>query len=381
MPGVIEPRPVAMAAPKLEEDEIQAATAVLNSGSIRQGAVTAQFEEAFASHVGTEHAYACSSGTAALHLAYLSTIEPGDEVLVPALTFVATASAVSLAGGVPVFCDVDRNTFLLDLDDAATRITDRTTAIAPVHLFGYPFDTDELREFASRHGLRVIGDAAQALGSRWAGRDVDTSSDLTAHSFYPTKNLFVGEGGMVTTDDADLDELGRLLRSHGQRPKYHHRILGLNYRMTDVEAAIGLKQLPKVEARNDRRRQIADTYGRELGQLDAIRIPTAAAEARHTYHQYTIVVKPEAPVQRDEFASGLAERGVQSQVNYPIPLHRQPIFADDGRSAATQLPIAEELATRVLSIPVHHHLSDGDVEKVVGSGAPSERGETRCTTT
>lgn len=352
-----------MATPKLEPDEIDAARAVLETGSLRCGPVAQEFEAAFATYVGSDFAYACSSGTAALHLAYLSTIEPGDEVLVPSLTFFASASAVRLAGGTPVFCDVDPRSFLLDLDDAAARVTDRTAAVCAVYLFGQPMNSPELRAFAKRHGIAVVGDAAQALGSKWDGIDVGAEARLATHSFYPTKNLFVGEGGMVTTDDAGLDDLGRLLRSHGQRPKYHHRILGLNYRMTDVEAAIGLAQLPKVPARNQRRRDIAARYDAAFGALDGIAVPFVAPEACHTYHQYTLTIDPVVVGERDEFASRLGALGVASQVNYPLPLHCQEVFTS--ASTAAPLPVSEELCARVLSIPVHHHLNDADVQRVI----------------
>ena len=307
-----------MAAPRLEADEIAAATAVLASGSLRQGSVTAEFESAVASFVSSKHAFACSSGTAALHLAYLTAIEPGDEVLVPAFTFFATASAVSLAGGTPIFCDVDPQTYLLDLDDAASKITDNTRAIAPVYLFGNPFDEEAMKAFGAKHDL-VVGDAAQALGSRRYGRHVGTTAHITTHSFYPTKYLFVGEGGMVTTNDDGFDDMGRLLRSHGQRPKYHHNVLGLNYRLTDVEAAIGLAQLPKVELRNERSRALASVYNEALGGLDAIRTPIEPPQAHHTYHQYTITVLPDSPIDRDQLQAALARVGIQSQINYPVP--------------------------------------------------------------
>ena len=363
IPRVADVPAVRMAAPKLEPDEIAAAHAVLETGALRCGPVAQQFEEAFAASVGADYAYTCSSGTAALHLAYLSVIEPGDEVLVPSLTFFASASAVRLAGGTPVFCDVDPRTFLVDLDAAAARLTERTAAICAVYLFGQPMNSPALRTFAARHGITVVGDAAQALGSKWDGIDVGKEARLTTHSFYPTKNLFVGEGGMVTTDDAGLDDLGRLLRSHGQRPKYHHRILGLNYRMTDVEAAIGLAQLPKVASRNQRRRDIAARYDAEFGAIDGIRIPLVPDLAHHTYHQYTLTLDPSVVGQRDEFASQLARRGVDSQVNYPLPLHRQEVFIEG--SPEVSLPVSEGLCATVLSIPVHHHLDDQEVQRVI----------------
>lgn len=355
---------VTMAAPHLTPDEIQAAVEVLESGNLRQGPMTVRFESALADYVGTKYAYAVSSGTAALHLAFLSVLEPGDEVLVPTFTFFASASAVVLAGGVPVFCDVDPDTFLIDLDHAASRISARTTAICAVYLFGQPFDQQALQDFAGRHGLAVIGDAAQALGSSWNGIPVGKEAMATAHSFYPTKNLFVGEGGMVTTDDPELDEKGRLLRSHGQGPKYHHSIVGLNYRLTDVEAAIGLRQLPLVEPRNQRRRAIAKAYDHALAGLEGLTTPSVIANAVHAFHQYTIRIDPELR-ERDAFEDDLAKAGVQSQVNYPLPLHRQGAFSLRLGSDRDSLPVAERISAEVLSIPVHHHLTDHDRDQVI----------------
>ncbi len=356
---------ITMANPQLEDDEIAAAVRVLESGALRSGPVALEFERAFADYVGAQHAYTCSSGTAALHLAYLSILEPGDEVLVPALTFFATASAVVLAGGVPVFCDVDPRSFLIDLVDAETRITPRTKALCPVYLFGQPLDVAELNGFAARNGLVVIGDAAQALGSRWGDAHVGAEAAMTTHSFYPTKNLFVGEGGMVATDDPELDRLGRLLRSHGQGQKYHHSHIGLNYRMTDVEAAIGLAQLPKIDARNARRRSIAARYDIAFADIGGIVTPSVPDVAFHTYHQYTIVVDPERIGARDEFAQRLRARGVGSQVNYPMSLSRQEVFTTGLGIDRGPLVHTDELCRTVLSLPVHHHLSDGEVDRVI----------------
>lgn len=354
-----------MAEPKLEVDEIDAATEVLVSGSLRAGPLTDSFERAFADYFGVQHAYACSSGTAALHLAYLSVLSPGDEVLVPALTFIASASAAVLAGGTPVFCDVDPQTFLIDLDDAETRVTDRTRAICAVSLFGQPFDDDGLRAFAARHDLVIIGDAAQSLGSTWDGAHAGASAALTAHSFYPTKNLFVGEGGMVTTNDADLDDVGRLLRAHGQRPKYHHSLIGLNYRLTDVEAAIGLAQLPKIDARSERRRSIAGIYDSAFADLEGVATPFVPKRAHHTFHQYTLTLDPEVVGGRDDFAKSLSSAGIGSQVNYPLGLHAQGAFASVEGHQVARLPVVERLCGTVLSIPVHHNLDDSQVAAVV----------------
>lgn len=356
---------VTMAAPRLEADEVEAARLVLESGALRSGPVALAFERAFAKYVGATHAYTCSSGTAALHLAYLSVLEPGDEVLVPALTFFATASAVVLAGGVPVFCDVDPRTFLIDLDDAGQRVTDRTKAVCPVYLFGQPVDPVVIKRFASKHQIHVVGDAAQALGSRWNNAHVGSEAALTTHSFYPTKNLFVGEGGMVASDDAELDRLGRLLRSHGQGRKYHHSHVGLNYRMTDVEAAIGLAQLPKIDGRNARRRSIAAMYDAAFADLAGVVTPYVPDGAFHTYHQYTLTIDPKIVGSRDDFADLLGAQSIGSQVNYPLSLHRQEVFTERLGIDRGPLETAEELCRNVLSIPVHHHLTDAEAHRVI----------------
>ena len=364
-----------MAEPALEPDEIEAARQVLVSGNLRSGRVTEEFERAFAEYYGVAHACACSSGTAALHLAYLSVIRPSDEVLVPALTFVASASAIVLAGGVPVFCDVDPETFVIDLEDAESRITERTRAICAVNLFGQPVDDERLLALATKYELAVVTDAAQSLGSKWAGVHAGAMATVTAHSFYPTKNLFVGEGGMVTTNSADLDDRGRLLRSHGQRTKYHHDTIGLNYRLTDVESAIGLAQLPKVDARNERRRSIARVYDQAFADVEGVRTPIVPRAAHHTYHQYTLLIDAEIVGGRDGLAKRLSAAGVASQVNYPLGLHLQGAFASTVGQSASPLPVVERLCGSLLSIPVHHRLQDDQVDLVVDSvtAAAAER--------
>ncbi len=366
---------VGMAAPRLERNEIDAALQVLESGALRQGKKAAQFEEKFAQYVGCKYAYTCSSGTAALHLAYLSLIEPGDEILVPTFTFFATASAVALAGGTPIFCDIDRETFLLDLEDAEKRLTPKTKAICVVHLFGQPFPKEPLQSFAERHGLKTIGDAAQALGSKLGDESVDYYADATTHSFYPTKNLFVGEGGMVTTNDEKLNDRGRLLRAHGQHKKYRHSILGMNYRMTDVEAAIGLTQMGRLDQQNERRRQVARAYDEAFANHDSIVVPKVCPGAYHTYHQYTLTFKGAAKDKRDEIQKRLGELGVGSQINYPVPLHKQEVFSELFASDKEQLPVADELCDTVLSIPVHHHLTDEQVQKAIAAVAQAVDGK------
>ena len=232
---------------ELSDAEIGAAVEVLKSGKLSQGSRTQEFEEAFAERVGAKYAIAVSSGTAALHIAYLCVLKQGDEVLVPSFSHISTGSMVHFAGCRPVFCDIDPKTYTLSIEDAKKKLTQKTKSIVPVHLFGNACDIDEIIAFAKEHDLLIIWDAAQAHGTKFKGKDVGGLDDLVCYSFYPTKNMLTGEGGMLTTNNGELAEKCRLIRSHWQTGKYYHPGLGFNYRMTEVEAAIGLEQLKRLE--------------------------------------------------------------------------------------------------------------------------------------
>src|SRR5919199_1594248 len=229
------PEIVPVASVDVRAEDIEAVASVLASGNLRQGRVVAEFEEAFAARVGACHAVAVSSGTAALHLAYMALFTPGDEVIVPAFTFIATASMLLAVGAVPVFADVDPRTFTLSLEDVRARITGRTRGIVGVHLFGNACDIEGLQRLADKHRLTLVWDAAQALGTEYNGREVGSYPTACCYSFYPTKNITTGEGGMITSDDSRLGEQFRLLRSQGASGKYVHTALGFNYRMTDFQ--------------------------------------------------------------------------------------------------------------------------------------------------
>ncbi len=349
----------------LSEREIEAAIQVLRSGNLRQGEVCRRFEEKFAEFTGAAHAVACASGTAALHLSYLSMLQPGDEVLVPSLTFVATASMAVAAGLRPVFCDVDAETFLLDLKDAQARISSRTKAIVPVHLFGNPCAIDEIRAFAAKNGLKVIWDAAQAHGARYQGRDVGASDDLVCYSLYASKNLFVGEGGMVCTNDAGMAERIALLRDHGQTDKYEVVRIGFNFRMTEVAGAIGHTQLERLPQMLKRRSHNAELLIGGIADLPGLRAQRITHESEPAWHQFSVIVdEPRFGVGRDELAQLLRSRGVATGVHYPRGLHQQPVFESlYGRST---LPATEMLTRHIISLPVHHDLSDVQMESITG---------------
>ena len=259
---------------KLSEQEIAAAVEVLRSGHLVAGAAVRAFEHQFANLIGAHYAVAVSSGTAALHIAYLATLRPADEVLVPGFTHISTASMVHFAAAQPVLCDVDRKTFTLNLEDAAQKLGPKTAALAPVHLFGNACDVDAIRAFARRNELKVIWDAAQAHGTRYRDEDVGRFPDLVTYSFYPTKNITSGEGGMIVTNDKDLYERCKLLRSHGQSSGYHHESFGLNYRMLEVSAAIGLAQLKHLPEFIQKRRRNALYLDQCLSGLRELRHPS-----------------------------------------------------------------------------------------------------------
>ena len=355
---------IAMAQIQLTEAEIQAATRVMESGALRQGKECEAFEKEFASHTGARHAVTCANGSAALHLAYMAFLSPDDEVLVPSFTFIATGSMVTMTGGRPVFCDIDPEAFLMDLDDAASRITDKTRAIAPVHLFGNPCDVHAVRDLAEKHDLIVVWDAAQAHGARYEGADVGSLGDFTCYSFYPSKNMFVGEGGMVCTDSDEYAEKLRFLRTHGQTGKYYHTMMGLNYRMTDVEAAIGREQLKRLDHMLEVRRRNAGILNQGLQGISGINPQAITPQGEHAWHQYCVSVNPEvAGCTRDDLSARLKERGVATGVHYPRGLHQQPVFQET--YGTVSLPRTEELAERILALPVHHGLSAEEAEAVV----------------
>ena len=354
---------IPIARPLLGEEEAEAAARVVRSGMLASGPEVAAFESEFASFVGVEHAIACSNGTTALHAALLGAgIGPGDEVIVPSFTFIATATAVSMCGATPVFADVRPDLFTLDPEVLPPLATPRTKAVIGVHLFGQPFDIDPVREFCEARGLFLLEDAAQAHGAAYGGRQVGSLGDAGCFSFYPTKNMTTGEGGMVTTNDGALAERVHRLINHGQAEKYLHTDLGYNYRMTDIGAAIGRVQLGRLPEFNRRRQENAAYLTAEL-DAPGVRPPATADDRTHVFHQYVVTIGDECPHSRDAFAGRLRERGIGSAVHYPIPVHEQPLYR--GVAAPGACPTAADLARRVLSLPVHPGIGPAELEQVV----------------
>lgn len=348
---------IPIARPQIGEEEKLAVLEVLESGMLAQGPRVRAFEEAFAEYCGVKYAIATSSGTTALHVALLAHgIGPGDEVITTPFTFIASANAILYAGARPVFVDIDPATFNIAPDQIEAAITKRTKAMMPVHLFGLPADMGPIMEIAERYGLIVIEDACQAHGAEYLGKRVG-SFGTGCFSFYPTKNITTGEGGMITTNDEQVAEKCRIIRQHGARRRYYHDELGFNFRMTDIHAAIGLSQLQKLERFNEAR--IANA--RYLSaRLQGGQPPVVPEGRRHVFHQYTI---RSSDGQRDSLIEGLKKRGIGVEVYYPVPVHQQRVYRDLGYNLT--LPEAEKAAREVLSLPVHPGLSLHDLEAIV----------------
>jgi len=340
----------------------QAIDAVLDSRQFILGRFVEEFEEAFASYCGAAHAIAVNSGTSALHLALLASgVGRGDEVITVPFTFAATTAAIHYCGARPVFVDIDPGSFLLDVSQLAARITPRTRAILPVHLYGQPVEMDEINAIAARHGIPVIEDAAQAHGARYKGRPAGSLGDLGCFSFYPTKNLGAcGEGGLVTTNNPELAKTVRLLRDWGQDAKYRYGLRGYNYRMEGLQGAILNVKLRHLEAWTERRRSIAGLYDRLLEHAPVAR-PAARPEVRHVYHTYTI-----RAARRDQLQESLKGKGIGSAIHYPIPLHLQPAYVDPEWPEGS-LPESEKAAREVLSLPMFPALPDSDVAAVAAA--------------
>lgn len=348
------------ASPQIGDEEIAAVTRVMKSGMVAQGPEVATFEEEFSSLLAPgASAVAVNSGTSALHLGLLAAgIGPGDEVIVPSFTFAATANSVVLTGATPVFADIELDTFCLDPVHVRELVTERTKGIMPVHLYGHPAAMGELAKIAEEFSLLLFEDACQAHGAMLHGRFVGTFGAFGAFSLYPTKNMTSGEGGMVTTNDADIARGVRLLRNQGMEQRYANEVVGLNNRMTDIHAAIGRVQLSKVGEWTRKRQENAAFFS---AHLSGVTTPVVAEGATHVYHQYTVRVDAS---ERDRFVHALKEEwGIGSGVYYPIPNHRLPSLTHF--APGVELPQTECAAAEVVSLPVYPQLTTAQLERVV----------------
>ena len=341
------------------KDEMDAKLAeVLYSCHFILGPNVEALEKEIAAYIGTKHAVAVASGTDALHLALVACgIKPGDEVITTPFTFIATAEAISYVGARPVFVDVDEKTFNMDADQVASKLTPRTKAILPVHLFGHPADMGDILEIANTHGLKVVEDCAQSFGAHYKFTRTGSFGDAGCFSFFPSKNLgCYGDGGMITTDNDSTAEGLRALRNHGSRKRYYHDTVGYNSRLDELQAGILRVKLGRIDRFNGLRRERANQYNEWLAILPDVAIPVEKPGYFHVYHQYTILTG-----QRDKIIAALSEKEIASAVYYPVPLHLQKSYRGLGYREG-DFPVAEMLARKVLSLPMYPELQPGDVD-------------------
>jgi hypothetical protein len=353
------------ARPVTGEDEIEAVVRVMRTGQVAAGPEVEAFENEFSQLVDGLHCVAVNSGTSALHLSVLALgIKPGDEVIMPSFSFAATANSVAIVGAVPVFVDIERDSFNVDPAAIEAAITDRTAAIMPVHLYGHPAAMGQIMEIARKHGLSVIEDSAQAVGAALDGKAISTFGDAACISLYPTKNIHSIEGGIVVTPDAEVARQVRLLRNQGMEERYKNEVIGLNNRLSSVHAAVGRVQLAKLAGWTKQRQENAKYFD---ANLSGVGVPPVAAGAEHVYHQYTIRVTDEVEGGRDGLAGRLKERGIGTGMYYPIPIHRLPSFQrpDVASRIAGDLPETEKAAAEALSLPVMPTLSQDELERIV----------------
>ncbi|WP_433505155.1 DegT/DnrJ/EryC1/StrS family aminotransferase [Pseudonocardia halophobica] len=357
-------RPVPISTVRLDEAVEASVLEVLRSGHLAQGAKVAEFEQRFAELSGVEHAIAVSNGSTALTAALLGLgVGPGDEVVTSPFTFIATVNAVLATGAKVRFADISARDFALDPASAADQVGERATVLMPVHLFGQTADMDPLTELAREHGLHLVEDAAQAHGARYRTRAAG-SFGVGCFSFYATKNLTTGEGGMITTSDDVLADRLRVLRNQGMRARYEYEMVGHNYRMTDLAAAVGLPQLAGYTQQVERRRRHAARLTERLSGLPGLRTPEVLPGRQHVWHQYTVLLEGEAAMDRDGLAAALAEQNIGSGIYYPHLASDYACYRDHPLVQVAETPVAREVAAHCLSLPVHAALDDDDVERV-----------------
>jgi len=359
----------------LDDEEIEAVTKVLKSKWLSMGPVTQKFEKEFADYLGVKHAFGVSSGTAALHIALKALgIEEGDEVIVPSLTFVATANSVLYCGAKPIFADIiSLNNFNISPDDILEKITNKTKAITVVHYGGYPCDMDAIMEIAKAHNLKVIEDAAHAPGAEYKGKKCGTIGDVGCFSFFANKNLVTGEGGMIVTNDDALAEKIRIIRSHGMttltwdRHKGHAHSydvvdMGFNYRINEMASAIGLVQLKRLDGNNEKRREIVEEYKKRLEKISRISVPFKNYKEKPSYHIFPILLAED--ISRNEFIDKLKEKGIQTSIHYP-PIHLFTYYRNKFGFEEGMLPKTEFVGEHEVTLPLYPMMREENVEYII----------------
>jgi perosamine synthetase len=359
----------------LDGNELQYVTDCIRSNWVSsEGAYVRRFEEAFAASAGCRFGVACSSGTAALHLLLATCgLESGDEVIIPAFTMIATANAVTYTGATPVLVDAEPASWNIDVDLVERKITPRTRAIVGVHTYGHPFDADPLRALAEKHGLALFEDAAEAHGAMYRGRSAGSLGDAAIFSFYGNKIVTTGEGGMITTNDQRLANLARRLRGHAISPQRHfwHEYLGFNYRMTNLQAAVGLAQTERIDALVEKRRRNARSYHERLSAVPGLTLPAEKAEVKNVFWMYALLVEDAFGLSRNELRHALALRGIETRSMF-IPIHLQPIYGH--LFPGQRYPVAEALCRKGLYLPSGPGLSEEEIDFIAAGIAGIQLG-------
>jgi perosamine synthetase len=353
--------------PQIGEEEVEAVVKVLRNGPLTNalgaGPAVTQFEKNYARFAGVKHAVAVNTGTAALHSAMVAAgVKQGDEVILPSFTFVATAEAVAMAGGKPVFTDIDPDTYNISPAEVEKNVTKKTRAIVPVDLYGFPADAKPIREIADAHGLAVVEDAAQAHGATYEGKPAGVFADAACWSLYASKNITTGEGGVVTTDSDEVTETLRLLRTHGEKAKYASLMLGYNYRMSEIQAAIGVVQLAKLPAFVSERRANAKRLTKILGKTERLQLPKETKDRQHSWYLYTVRLKDGDEAERNKILEKLKKKGIGAEAYYVHPVHMMPYYRESFGSR--RLPETEKAAKQVFSLPIHPSVTEEQVDYI-----------------
>ena len=377
---------IKVAEPSVGEEEIKAVAEVLRSGYYVQGPNVRKLEEKFAEYIGTKYAIATNSGTSALHIALAAAgIGTGDEVIVPALTFFSTATSVIHNNAIPIFADIDSEIYCLDPNDMEKRITDKTKAVIPVHLYGHPAEMDSIMEIAEARNLLVIEDAAQAHGAEYKGKKVGSIGHVGCWSFFATKNMTTGEGGMITTNDSDIAEKARIIRSHGMTSRDDHVVLGYNYRMNEISAAIGLVQLSKLDKLNELRTKNSMYLLKRLKGVEWLNLPRIKPYVKHAFFWCPVRVDEEkVGMKTKDLRAKLRERGVEVRHRYVAPLYKQPMLLNKNaypKKCPFSCPFygrkidysqfncqnAEKIAGKMIGLPNHPKLTPDELNHVIAT--------------
>jgi len=359
---------IAISKPYIGKEEKKAVLAVLDSNMLAQGANVAKLEEEFCRLCGTKHAIAVNNGTAALHTAlYTLNLQPGDEVITTPFTFVASANAILMAGGTPVFADIEPHTFNLDPQKIEKLINKKTKAILVVNLYGQPADYGAIKKIAKKYRLKIVEDAAQSIGAQYGSKKSGNLGDIGCFSLYATKNIMCGEGGVITTNSGAVANAARRFRHHNQIPgkSYQYKGVGYNYRLTDLAASIALVQLSRLENLTKKRQKIAEKYDRAFGKIKGLVIPYRARGCTHVFHQYTLRVTKKFPLTRDELKQVLNRKGVAANIYYPEPLQKVYHLRGSKKRNGSEFKEVNRAVKEVISIPCHPMLTNTEINQVI----------------